>query len=169
MKRIIKIFFIIFVFILLTSIYIKKVKSPLINFIPITLFQIQSGSMFPNIKEKEIVVVCKKKEYKENDIITYKTQNNYFITHRIKEIRKEGFITKGDFNNTEDKEIIKLEQIQGKVIFHTILLGKIYEYRYYIILILCFLYFSILFNNIINKKGGKNVNKIKKRNKNKKR
>lgn len=126
------------------------------NFMPITLFQIQSGSMMPNIKIGEIVFVCKIKKYKENDIITYKTKDNYFITHRITNVTKDGFITKGDFNNTEDEEIIKLEQIQGKVIFHTILLGKLFQYRFYIIVSLIFIYIlkyfsnSKLIKNIIN-------------------
>ena len=135
MKKIIKIIFvIIFIFILLNC-YLKKEKSPLENNLPISIFQIQSGSMMPEINEKEIVVLWRCKHYKENDIITYQI-NNYFITHRIIEKTQQGYITKGDFNNTEDEQIVTQEQIKGKVIFHSKLLGKIYEFRYFLIVIL---------------------------------
>ena len=135
MKKIIKIIFvIIFIFILLNC-YLKKEKSPLENNLPISIFQIQSGSMMPEINEKEIVVLWRCKHYKENDIITYQI-NNYFITHRIIEKTQQGYITKGDFNNTEDEQIVTKEQIKGKVIFHSKLLGKIYEFRYFLIVIL---------------------------------
>ena len=116
-----------------------KQKSPLENKFPISIFQIQSGSMKPEIEIKEIIIICKSKEYKENDIITYKVNNSYFITHRIIAKTEEGYITKGDFNNTEDNKIVKKEQIQGKVIFHSKILGEIYEFRYYLILILIIL------------------------------
>ena len=69
MKKIIKILFILCIFIVLISSYFKKIKSPLMNFMPITLFQIQSGSMMPNIKIGEIVFVCKIKKYKENGLL----------------------------------------------------------------------------------------------------
>lgn len=139
MKKIIKIIFIIGIFLLVLNCYLMKQKSPLENKFPISIFQIQSGSMMPEIKIKEIIIILKSKEYKENEIITYKINNSYFITHRIIAKTDEGYITKGDFNNTEDAKIVTKEQIQGKVIFHSRLLGKIYEFRYYLILILIIL------------------------------
>ena len=139
MKRIIKIICIIGIFLLVLNCYLMKQKSPLENKFPISIFQIQSGSMMPEIKIKEIIIILKSKEYKENEIITYKINNSYFITHRIIAKTDEGYITKGDFNNTEDAKIVTKEQIQGKVIFHSRLLGKIYEFRYYLILILIIL------------------------------
>lgn len=95
----------------------------------------------PEIKTGELVFLWKSDKYKEKDIITYKIDNSYFVTHRIIKIEQDGYITKGDFNNTEDENIVKQEQIQGKVIFHSQLLGKIYEFRYYLIVILIFLIF----------------------------
>ena len=141
MKKAIKILLIICFILFLIIICYEKMKSPLETKFPIVLFKIQSGSMMPEIQTGEIVVLCKSNEYKENDIITYQVNNSYFVTHRIIKITKEGYITKGDFNNTEDETIIKKEQIQGKVIFHSQLLGKLYEYRYYLIAILIFLIF----------------------------
>ena len=138
MKKIIKIFFVITIIFLIFTCYLKKEKSPLeINF-PLSIFQIKSGSMMPKIEIGEVIILWKCKNYKENDIITYK-MNSYFVTHRIVKITEQGYITKGDFNNTEDETIVNKEQIQGQVIFHSKILGKIYKYRYYLIAILIFL------------------------------
>lgn len=91
--------------------------------------------MMPEIQVGEIVFVINQKQYQEKDIITYQTEDGYFITHRILKQTSIGYITKGDFNNTEDELIVKSEQIKGKVIFHSKLLGKIYQYRYYLMVI----------------------------------
>lgn len=140
MKKIIKTFFVISIIFLLFNCYLKKEKSSLESDFPLSIFQIQSGSMMPELEIGEIVILWKCKNYEEKDIITYKI-NSYFITHRILKITEEGYITKGDFNNTEDEIIVKKEQIQGKVIFHSKILGKVYKYRYYLIVILLFLLF----------------------------
>lgn len=140
MKKIIKAFFVISIIFLLFNCYFKKEKSSLESNFPLSIFQIQSGSMMPEVEIGEIVVLWKCKKYEEKDIITYKI-NSYFITHRILKITEEGYITKGDFNNTEDEVIVKKEQIQGKVIFHSKILGKVYKYRYYLIVVLLFLLF----------------------------
>lgn len=139
MKKIIKIFFIICFLLLIFIICYKKVKSPLDIQFPFSLFQIKSGSMMPEIDIGEVIILIKDNNYNERDIITYKVDDLYYITHRIEKVTKEGYITKGDSNNTEDEEIVKKEQIQGKVILHSKLLGKIYEYRYYFIVILIIL------------------------------
>lgn len=136
MKKFIKILFILTLFLFLLNSYYKKGKSPLETTLPISLFQIQSGSMMPEIEVGEIVVLWKNEQYEEKDIITYQVDNSYFVTHRIIEKTKEGYITKGDFNNIEDEQIVVENQIQGKVIFHSKLLGKIYKYRYYLMVIL---------------------------------
>ena len=104
----------------------------------IKLYQIQSGSMLPELQIGEIIILLEQENYKIDDIITYKVENSYFITHRIVQITDEGYITKGDANNTEDETVVKQEQIQGKVIFQSKLLGKIYYYRYYLLAICIF-------------------------------
>lgn len=139
MKRIAKILFILSLLLFLFSSLSKKGISPLAQVFPISLFQIESGSMMPEIEIGEVVVLLKDKQYQEQDIITYQVRNSYFMTHRIIKIGEDGYVTKGDFNNTEDEEIVRLEQIQGKVIFHSKLLGIIVQYRFYIIVILAFL------------------------------
>lgn len=139
MKKIGKILLTLCIILFLFSLYTKKSKNPLVNNFPILLFQIQSGSMIPTITPTEIVLVIKNKDYNTKDIITYQDENGYFITHRIIEKNKEGYITKGDFNNTKDERIVKQEQIKGKVIFHTKWLGRLYKYHYLIIAIIVLL------------------------------
>ena len=104
----------------------------------IKLYQIQSGSMLPKLQIGEIIILLEQENYKIDDIITYRVENSYFITHRIVQITDEGYITKGDANNAEDETVVKQEQIQGKVIFQSKLLGKIYYYRYYLLAICIF-------------------------------
>lgn len=111
-------------------------KSPLKEIAPIHFFVIQTGSMMPEIQIGEIVIVKKEKEYQKGDIITYQVNQSYFVTHRIVEKSEKGFYTKGDFNNMVDKAMVKQEEIYGKVILHSNLLGILYQYRRWIIIIL---------------------------------
>jgi len=123
-------------FLILGSLFFIFPKYPLKEICPIHFFIIQTGSMLPEIEIGEMVVVKRKKDYQRGDIITYQVHHSYFITHRIIEKTEEGFYTKGDFNNTKDEEIITQEEIQGKVILHSKLLGRLYQYRFVIIGIL---------------------------------
>lgn len=86
-----------------------------INFCGYTIFQVITGSMSGTIEIQDIVIVKLTNNVEENDIITYKSGEN-FVTHRV--IRKEEnqIVTKGDANNLEDAPITN-EQIVGKVVF----------------------------------------------------
>lgn len=122
-----KVFLTICIFLLLF--YISFLKKPLVTNFPIQFFIIISGSMSPYINTGEMVITLKKSDYKVNDVITFLENESYFVTHRI--IRKEenGFVTKGDFNNREDKNIVQNSQIKGKVIFHSKILAIVFKYR----------------------------------------
>lgn len=130
MKKSIKILFFLTFLLFLIILYFNKSQNPF------SLFQITSGSMMPEIQVGEIVILIRKQEYKENDIITYQVNNSYFVTHRIVKLKEEGYITKGDANNIEDKEIVKKQDVKGKVIFHSKVLGKVFKYKFYIAIIL---------------------------------
>lgn len=113
------------IFLLLISFYafiqtavFKKNYANIFNF---TLFEVKTGSMSPNIKVYDLVVVKildqnQKNNLKIGDVISY-TDKQYIVTHRIKDIDiSEGIIvTKGDANNAEDSPI-KKSDIIGKVI-----------------------------------------------------
>jgi len=110
------------------------------------LFIIQSGSMEPSIKIGELIIVQKKNEYFENEIITfYDETSKMYITHRIIKIdENSNFITKGDFNNLVDQNYVSSNCIVGKVIFHSKMLGFIfYKYVKFIIFLFVIIYIMI--------------------------
>ena len=63
----------------------------------------------------DIIIVKLTNDVHENDIITYKSDDN-FVTHRVIKEDENQIITKGDANNTEDEPITK-DDVVGKVIF----------------------------------------------------
>lgn len=86
-----------------------------INFCGFSIFQVITGSMSETIEIKDIVILKITKDVNENDIVTYKSGND-FITHRIIKKEENQIITKGDANDSEDKPITT-DNIVGKVIF----------------------------------------------------
>lgn len=98
-----------------TSIQLNVQNKEYINIFGYSMFSTATGSMSPTIKIGDIVFVKIGEDAKEEDIITYK-KDNEFITHRIIKIDGESIIAKGDNNNTEDEAITK-EAIIGKVVF----------------------------------------------------
>ena len=126
------------------------------------IYLILSGSMEPSLKIEELIVVEKMKQdsvYSDGDIITfYDEMLKTNVTHRVIEKTEEGYITKGDNNNTPDIDVVTKENVIGKVIFNSYYLGHIYiHYRYLIIIILILLMF-ILNISIINKSDRRGVN-----------
>ena len=75
-----------------------------------------SNSMSPVIEKGNKIIIKKQNEYEIGDIITYINNDGNLITHRIIKKYEDGFITKGDNNNTEDKEKVRKNQVLGKII-----------------------------------------------------
>lgn len=78
-----------------------------------------SGSMEDTFMTGDLIFVQKTdtSSLKENDVICY-LQDGQAVTHRIVEVEQgeDGtifYITKGDANNTEDRERVNPEQVQG--------------------------------------------------------
>lgn len=88
---------------------------------PYKLVGIETGSMTPNIRIGDAVVIDKnvnKNKLKEKDIIAYVNKENILVVHRIIAINPDGtYITKGDYNNSPDAYPVSKEQIKGKVKF----------------------------------------------------
>jgi len=84
------------------------------NYFGYTMFNISSGSMEPNIKVDDYVIVKLKTNYKVGDIVSYKYKNSV-VTHRIVNIENNKVITRGDANNTDDQPI-SIKDIIGKVV-----------------------------------------------------
>ncbi len=111
---------IIFNFTLIIKSFINPNKTP--DFFGYKSFVIVSGSMEPTIKKGDAIFIKEvpEEEIKTNDIISF-TQEETNVTHRIVEITQENgikkYTTKGDNNNTEDKEKISYQNIEGKYQF----------------------------------------------------
>lgn len=77
-----------------------------------------SGSMEPEMKTGSIITIKAtdaKQEFQKGDVITFKTDDDVFVTHRIEQVKDNGkqYITKGDANNAPDSEPVVPEDIVG--------------------------------------------------------
>ena len=111
---------IIFNFTLIIKSFLYPNETP--DFFGYKNFVIVSRSMEPTIKKGDAIFVkaVAENEISKNDIISF-AQDDVIVTHRIIEIREENGVkfykTKGDNNNTSDKEEITYNQIEGKYQF----------------------------------------------------
>ena len=95
---------------------LKILNKNYINYFGYTFFEVVSGSMSPTINTYDLVIVKVNENVKNDDIITF-YKDNTFITHRIIDYKDDNnILTKGDANNTTDKEITK-DMIIGKVVY----------------------------------------------------
>lgn len=124
MKRIKKIVFVILsillglvlAFNIYNFISIKVMHKDLASINGYAILEVVSGSMEPTIYKGDIIIInTKDKDYKKNDIITFRGKEGEFVTHRIIEIDDKTMITKGDNNNSED-DPIKTSSIVGKYV-----------------------------------------------------
>src|SRR5699024_2232870 len=78
-----------------------------------------SGSMEPDIETGSIIFInvdADKKQFEAGDVITFITEENVLVTHRIIDVKNRGeqFITKGDANDAADLEPVRMENVIGK-------------------------------------------------------
>ena len=106
-------------FIILALNLITTKSDKLFESIGYRTYTVLSGSMEPEFYPGDIVVVKHKDktDIKLNDIVTYKDSDGVIITHRIIKETPQGYITKGDNNNTEDADILTKDNIIGEVKF----------------------------------------------------
>ena len=120
----------------------------------IKIYIIKTGSMEPSLRINEMIIVRKRRkntEYLVGDIITYiDRETETTITHRIADIIDDKIYTKGDYNNCMDINYIEYDDIVGKVIWHTYILGILYSK--YKIQILLFIFVGINIYNAIEKR-----------------
>ncbi len=111
---------IIFNFTLIIKSFINPNKTP--DFFGYKNFVIVSGSMEPTIKIGDAIFVKEvpEEEIKEKDIISF-DEDGVIVTHRVVDIIEEDGVkkykTKGDNNNTSDKELTTYDKIEGKYQF----------------------------------------------------
>ena len=91
------------------------------------LVAVGSGSMSPSINYGDAILVERYKEetdIKYQDVIYfYNKDMNKYIVHRVVEKTDDGYVTKGDSNNTKDNYIVKYEDIKGKVVLRIPYIG----------------------------------------------
>ena len=86
-----------------------------------------TGSMADSININDMVLIKSFESYDINDVIMFKRNSN-FVTHRIIEKTEEGFITKGDANNTQDEWVVKKDEIVGKSVLVIPKVGFVLDY-----------------------------------------
>ena len=101
------------------------------------------GSMKPEIENGEFIIIKQCDNYEAGDIVTYE-EENCLVTHRIIEKINNQFLAKGDANNKEDN-IKDDDKIIGKVVFHSIFLGRFVR-KYLKLTIILFVLFIIIIN-----------------------
>lgn len=102
-----------------------------------------SGSMSGSIEVNDMVIIHKQDNYAVGDVITFESGNS-LVTHRIVEETENGFVTKGDSNNTVDEEVVFMNQIVGCVVFVIPQIGLLIEYLRTPLGMLCLVLFGFL-------------------------
>ena len=93
-----------------------------VGIFPIKPVAIATGSMEKELMVGDVAIIkkCKANDVNVGDIIEY-SMGDFTVIHRIIEkTQKNGsyfFVTKGDNNNTRDKEEVREDQLIGKVVF----------------------------------------------------
>lgn len=135
---------------LLVGIYLACAVMLVLFMLPKTgwkLYRVATGSMEPTIHVGSVVIdhQLPPRNYQVGDIVTYINPANpqQTITHRIiKKSSKDGiptFVTKGDANNTADKQIIGgniIGQVKWKAPYVGKLLEKLHQPLWFILVII---------------------------------
>ncbi|MBY7142658.1 signal peptidase I [Virgibacillus sp. NKC19-3] len=88
------------------------------NFFGYQLKTVLSGSMEPTIQTGSIIPIKEVDDptsFQTGDVITYQTEEDILVTHRITEVNEGGnqYITKGDANDAADMEPVNAMNIVG--------------------------------------------------------
>lgn len=118
---------IIILFNLYTFLSFQIFKKNLVGIGGYATLEVVSGSMEPTIQTGDLIIIHQeKKEYQENDIITFMDVNGSFVTHRIVGRTSQGYLTKGDANKSVDPGYVRKEKIVGTYVL------KIHRFGYLI-------------------------------------
>ena len=124
-----------------------------------------SGSMEPTLKVggllyyEEIDI----NDFKEKDILVYELKD-HIISHRVVEHLDNGFITKGDANNSYDSSIVSNNQVLGRGTNWSIpLLGYyadfIFRHKYILKILLSIGIIDLFVDYLIKRKDNQNEKK----------
>lgn len=92
-------------------------KSPVPSAFGYATLIVDTGSMESEIMIGDMILIKKTDDYKIGDIITFLPEGDTIpTTHRIINYTENGYVTKGDHNNTKDTEDVTPDIILGEVI-----------------------------------------------------
>lgn len=74
---------------------------------------VTSGSMEPAFSAGDLVIIHRQETYAPGEVVTFRDGEGSLVTHRIIGTNSGKFITKGDANNTEDRELLSPENVVG--------------------------------------------------------
>lgn len=111
---------------LMTVILILGILFLILFVVGIRPYVVISGSMEPAVHKGSLSFINKHSKYediKNGDIIAYQTPTGDKVTHRVREVTEEGFITRGDANPVDDVALTTESNFLGKNIFSIPMLG----------------------------------------------
>lgn len=124
-----------------------------------------SGSMEPTLKVGGLLYYEKIdiNDFKEKDILVYELKD-HIISHRVVEHLDNGFITKGDANNSYDSSIVNDNQVLGRGTNWSIpLLGYyadfIFRHKYILKILLSIGIIDLFVDYLIKRKDNQNEKK----------
>ncbi|MFD1447928.1 signal peptidase I SipW [Oceanobacillus profundus] len=116
-------------FIVLLSVLFLSVASKAagneVNLFGYQVKSVLSGSMEPDIQTGSLIAIetgGAGERFQENDVITFQSEEDVLVTHRIVEVKNGGqqYVTKGDANNGADRNPLLAENIVGQYTGFTI-------------------------------------------------
>lgn len=134
------IFVVLIILIILILFYIIRVNflanNDRLGDVKINFYTILTQSMYPTIKAGDVVITYKEdnNQYNKGDVITFISDMNggITVTHRVQDIVlvNDGYSyrTKGDNNNTGDREVIDGGNVLGKVVLRIPKAGYIQQF-----------------------------------------
>ncbi|WP_042222353.1 signal peptidase I SipW [Oceanobacillus manasiensis] len=122
LKRVSNILYFIILAVLLCALLVVGLSKASGNEVSLFGYQVKSvlsGSMEPGIQTGSVIAIetgGDMQRFSENDVITYRAEDNILITHRIVEVLDDGqqYRTKGDANNGADISPVRSENVVGK-------------------------------------------------------
>lgn len=126
-SKILTTMFALLLIILATTVIISKVSGKNYNFFGYELKIVLSGSMEPTFLTGSVIAIRiggDMTKFHPGDVITFWMKENTLVTHRIVEVINEGekvmYRTKGDHNNSSDRELVSSQQVIGQYTGFTI-------------------------------------------------